>query len=43
MTPDICVSALKEGYISFENLNLLILDQCQLVVSPDNALQQVNV
>lgn len=41
MTPDICANALSEGVLNLACVNLLIIDQCQLVVKPNNPLQQV--
>ncbi|KAJ1531645.1 hypothetical protein ONE63_000316 [Megalurothrips usitatus] len=41
MTPDICANALKEKYLNFNCMNLLIIDQCQLVVNSDSPLQQI--
>lgn len=43
MTPDICANALNEGVLNLASVNLLIIDQCQLVVKTNNPLQQVTI
>lgn len=41
MTPDICMNALNEGFVNLSCVNLLIIDQCQLVMNVNNPLQQL--
>ncbi|KAK3931803.1 Endoribonuclease Dcr-1 [Frankliniella fusca] len=41
MTPDICVNAVNEGLVNLSCVNLLIIDQCQLVVNVNHPLQQL--
>lgn len=41
MTPDICSNALNEGLINLSSVNLLIIDQCQHVVTANSPIQKV--
>lgn len=40
MTPEVCLAALTEGKLKVINLNLLILDDCHLILR-DHPMRQV--